>query len=806
MDLKLFTLLTALLFPLPANAQTLRVFLDEPAFPPVAQKLTVGSFFIRTNSGLFNWINNAGGRQMPMYRSNIREARENYTGKANDFLGNRPLVTSNPKGFLYASGTNVLPNFDRNLDAMRARVAAHQMIHYIRWDGVPFMATPDTSDDLFLAPTNYGTQASDASPPCAPQDRLKFAQAMGAFAAMLRANESVWRPTVWSFWQEPDHTLGDPSQPYNATNISITEAEKQANVRMLVRDFYRHLAREIRAADPDYLVGGIAQNASAAEWQGPNLDPAGPRIGGSRLGHTIDEWLSLEATNNETYPLDQFSLQLYQAEDSEAFHIPNSRYALKNIPALYHPTLSNRFDRTPIIVTEYNYKKTDLFPDWTGESKYHLDSAQFREVMENYIYFLNQPDVAYLVTKLDGDNGTTQQRRDLWLEAFGDLPEMRLAVTPTDSLNALASFSPSLGLHAFIWNPTGQAATNIVQLAGLANAGLDASQAQFFRLELNAQSNAVWTPLWAGAVSNGVAGVTQSGAETWTVSTAANDILFVAINGNPTYTPGALTRTSRLRQARYGSHNAFVPRTTARVTDRFGRLVPLRPPGMGHFDPISGTMTVGVENTNGVGLVGLALRDVPDDYLLRLDLQSLGLAPGQRGPDATLRLRVDYLDGETALKSVNLNESSFTGAGTFANVNWFPAAPEKVTMNWSFFADGAVLLPLGDWHPIGWSAANAGRRRVRLSLFLAGVPQPATLVATVTDQSRYVPATASLAGPEAIQIAWHPATNATYGIWSTTNLAQRFQLLQSGLATNEIALPSMGGSGQRYYRVTADGN
>jgi hypothetical protein len=86
------------------------------------------------------------------------------------------------------------------------------------------------------------------------------------------------------------------------------------------------------------------------------------------------------------------------------------------------------------------------------------------------------------------------------------------------------------------------------------------------------------------------------------------------------------------------------------------------------------------------------------------------------------------------------------------------------------------------------------------------VPQPATLVATVSDQSRYVPATANLAGPEAIRIAWSPATNATYSIWSTTNLARRFQLLQSGMVTNQISLPFTNGSPQCFYRVTADGN
>lgn len=769
----------------PPTAGTLTINCAAAEFPPLVQKFHGGSFFIAADNDAVDWIDHDGELQMPVYRANMRDCRENYAlnKSSSTYIGNDPAVASNPRGLLYLDGTNVMPNFDRSLDSLRARVAGHDMIHYIRWDGVPYMATL-VEDGLFRSPIMQGGKDPDGdySPPPHEDDRLKFTQAIGDFAAHLNANESEFRPTIWSFWQEPDHTLGDPSVAYGVVGMDITEEEKQQNVRMLVRDMYRHLAKEVRAADPDYRISGIAMNSSAAEWSVGNYDPNGPRIGGGRLGHTLDEWVIQEDLHDETYPLDYFSLQLYQGDDMEEFHIPNSRYAMKNLMSILHPAYSNRFDRTPVFVTEYNYVK--LTDEWAADIKYNLDDAKFREVTENWVYMLSQPDIAYATLQaVPHENLNYRSRR--WLEAYADMPELRVAAaTSSPHISAMASVDEELGFYAFLWNPTGVATSHVVQVE---SSGFDSASAVFYRCALDGSNNGIWQAKPA----------VPAGTNRWLLTMGANEIVFMANTGDPAYFPGDRVRSRKVLSANYGSHNVLVPRVNGQETDQFGRPVPPRPKGMGHYDQINGRLIVGTENATGVGLAGVVLRDVADDYLLRLDFDALGVSSA-----GTLKLRLDYMDGETALKTVEIDEASFAGTAGFGNVNWFAPAASVVSENWNFFDGGAVMLPVGSWQPAGWASADSGRRRVRISLFMAGMPIATSVVASLSDQSSYLPLAGNLEQDGTPLLNWNAANGATYSIWSTTNLLENFQLLESGLPANTYtgAIPES----SIFYKTTVD--
>ncbi|VGO13299.1 hypothetical protein PDESU_01855 [Pontiella desulfatans] len=767
------------------TAGTLTINCAAAEFPPLVQKLHGGSFFIRDDNQVVDWIDRDGELQMPIYRANMRDCRENYAlnNAPSAYIGNDPSIASNPRGLLYLDGTHVLPNFDLSLDALRAQMAGYDMIHYIRWDGAPYMATL-ADDGLFRSPIFQGGKDpdGDSSPPPHADDRLRFTQAIGDFAAHLNANESEFRPTIWSFWQEPDHTLGDPGVPYGVEGMDLTEEEKQQNIRMFVRDMYRHLALEVRAADPDYRVSGIAQNSSAAEWDLTNYDQNGPRIGGGRLGHTLDEWVMQEKLHDETYPLDYFSLQLYQGNDMEQFHIPNSRYALKNLMSVLHPAYSNRFDRTPVFITEYNYVKQD--DEWSAEIKYNLDDAKFREVTENWVYILSQPDIAY-ATLQDVPHDFMPYRCRRWLEAYADMPEMRVAADSSSAhINTLASYDPDLGLYAFIWNPSGVATSHVVQVD---NCGFDPGDTVFYRCALDGSDNGIWQAKTA----------MPAGTGRWVLTTATNEIVFMANTGDPNYFPGDRTRSRKVLSANYGSHAVLVPRINAQEIDPFGRPVPPRPKGMGHYDQINGRLTVGTDGASGVGLAGVVLRDVTDDYLLRLDLESLGISSG------SLRIRIDYLDGEDAVKSVTINEAALGGSSTFGDVNWFAEAAASVSKGWNFLAGGSVLLPLGDWKPAGWATAGSGRRRVRISLFLADVPGKAVLTAALSDQSSYAAANPAVLPSGDPFLNWEDVLDASYTVWSTTNLHENFQPVETGLPEN-VYTGSIPGK-TIFYKITADG-
>ncbi|MCF7864857.1 MAG: hypothetical protein K9L89_08710, partial [Kiritimatiellales bacterium] len=257
--------------------------LSEAAYPPLVKKFAAGGFFEKNDTAATTAIAQTGDIHLPMYRANIREPRLNYTTKTGTnkgiWLGNNP-ATGSDLGLLYKTSSGVVhPNFDLNLDNLRATVATDSMLNYIRWDGVPFLVTTNAisagvgsanDDDLFDAPSSYGPVDSSDSwdwspPPHSGNARINFASKMGEFIALMVDSEKIngdgFRPTIWAFWQEPDHCLGDPSTPYAHHSDGLTSAEKFDNIRMCVKDLYQPLSSQVKAADPDLMVSGVAQNS-----------------------------------------------------------------------------------------------------------------------------------------------------------------------------------------------------------------------------------------------------------------------------------------------------------------------------------------------------------------------------------------------------------------------------------------------------------------------------------------------------------------------------------------------------------------
>ncbi|MFE7035296.1 hypothetical protein ACFU9Y_33815 [Streptomyces sp. NPDC057621] len=149
-----------------------------------------------------------------------------------------------------------------------------------------------------------------------------------------------------------------------------------------------------------------------------------------------------------------------------------------------------------------------------------------------------------------------------------------------------------------------------------------------------------------------------------------------------------------------------------RIADQDGKV---SVPGnaYGCYDAVRAIAYAGVEGDSGTALVGAEYTGLPDQ--LRVEISADGLAARPVSSESVLGVRVDYLQDDTAVKSVlwhgDIFADSRTGplpwgrGGSTADVLVDTRALDRTQ------ADGATLvLPLETRAPSGWAAA--GRRAI----------------------------------------------------------------------------------------------
>ncbi|AQQ09186.1 Immunoglobulin I-set domain protein [Sedimentisphaera cyanobacteriorum] len=736
---------------------------SQAQYPPVVNKFSDGVFFDNTERRDHNeMIARMDEMKCLMIDSNIRESRNNYKNGSDTMIGNNPLNPNNPNGLFYIDQQGqVQANCDLNWIERRSECLSAGLLNYIRWDGVPYLANDNPDDDYFtldpfreIAPSD--PKPSDYNPPSAQADRPLFAQKMGELIEKMHDNEPDFVPTIWSFWQEVEHCLGDPT-PWD----NLTAADKMNNLEMFINDFYGNLVPLIKDIDPDYKIAGIQQNSAMSEWSSFNLISDYGTIGGSGLGNAAHFWAEMEEQNAREYPFDYLTIQSYRGTNIPSHHIPNSRFALKNLMAELHPEKINRFNKTSIFINEAKYYKTKPPESSIAEIKWLLDLADI-------------PELAYvsLNVMLRDYN---QEPRVRFLEVYNAMPEGRLAAQNSSPLNCLASFQPADGFYAFFCNDSGSAGSADITLN---NAGLTASdEAAFWKLDYD--STDMYAPSFWTAKNDAV----RIDENTWQMPYEAGEIIFMAVNGSPEIYPGQnyyqlspesslALRESKIQRGVYSCHDMYVPRKNDMTSSKWGYLTPPEPEGMGYFDQQQGRMILGVKNDSGAGCASVNLREVPEhNYFVKADFSGVGL-PSPLPQDSSLMLRLDYLSGEEAVESHIIADSSAGNPLSFDDIGWFAPGDAVYSSTSDIWNQREFILPVSSWQPAGWAEADGGLRRIRISLLLAGLSEPAALMCDFDDtitvsppeissqpESETVPAGQSvqltISGTDISEYRWH---------------------------------------------------
>ncbi|OXU13963.1 LamG-like jellyroll fold domain-containing protein [Sedimentisphaera salicampi] len=737
---------------------------SQAHYPPAVNKFSDGVFFDNTERRDHNeMIARMDEMKCLMIDSNIRESRKNYKDGSDTMIGNDPLNSSNPNGLFYIDQQGeVQANCDLNWIERRSECLSAGLLNYIRWDGVPYLANDDPADDYFNLDQFRGIPAgdpkpSDYNPPCAQADRPLFAQKMGELIEKMHDNEPDFVPTIWSFWQEVEHCLGDPTPWDN----NLTAEDKMNNLEMFINDFYGNLVPLIKDVDPDYKIAGIQQNSAMSEWSSFNLISDYGTIGGSGLGNAAHFWAEMEEQNEREYPFDYLTIQSYRGTNIPSHHIPNSRFALKNLMAELHPEKINRFNRTSVFINEAKYYKTTPPESSIAEIKWLLDLADI-------------PELAYasLNVMLRDYN---QEPRVRFLEVYSAMPEGRLAAQNSSQLGCIGSYQPEDGFYGFFYNETASSGNADISVEG---AGLSLNdEAAFWTLDYN--SSDMYAPsFWVQ--KNDVVRVDE---DTWQASYQAGEIMFMAVNGNPEINPGQSyyqlspesklsLRHSRIQRGVYSCHDMYVPRINDMTPSQWGYLTPPEPEGMGYFDQQRGRMILGVKNESGVGCASVNLREVPEhNYFVKADFSGVGL-PSPLPQDSSLLLRLDYLNGEEVVESHIVGDSSAANPLSFDDIGWFAPGNAVYSSASEIWNQREFILPVSSWQPVGWAEADGGVRRIRISLLLAGLNEPAALMCDFDDtitvsppeitsqpESKTVPAGQSvqltISGSDISEYRWH---------------------------------------------------
>lgn len=628
---------------------TVTVVVDfaSTAFPPSVRKLGVNAQWNESNPTDFTAIDVASAIGAPMVAGLV----ETKYGPS-DVPG--PTSTLGPDPLFFRDGGNVETRTDADLTALRAAVRDGGMINLLQLAGTP------TTDGVFAVDGKLEAPSNGNFYPM-PEDATELAEAFAAFAKTLASSDHA--PTLFCFWQEPDHTLG--------ANLT----REQSLARYL--DFYAAVGPALRAVDRDFMVAGVQQNASAGLSGGGKID-------GADYGTWTGMLLGREATDGVRYPLDYVTLQNYKGDRTLEI-VQNTRVAYAD----------ERFQLAPILFNEWDLDKgADFDTSYDSPARLVAFAARMGAIYD-------QPDVAYAL---------------LMRNLFAQSP---LAFPIVEWLCGMSPFRRVLAL--------GDAAEGLAGIASGDDASLailvwnDGEGDRPVTFDLQRMSPALVASGGAITIETLSRGAPESTRTVPLTSTElALDPVVVPRGGVVMVRVGSDVPQSAIRQARYARDRRWV-----------GRRADGSPPrGMGHFDVRDGSLVVAVDGEGGVGVCGVVLADLPAVGAV------LGAAIGTSGeltsPSAFLALRVDYLEGNATTKTVWIRDS-VVGAIAMPPMlpGWPPAGPAETTS--AELVAGRVTFPVGAEAPASWSTADAGARRIEVSLWLAGAEGPATVRARLDD-------------------------------------------------------------------------
>lgn len=667
---------------------TISVRFDETQFPPTTHKFgfnATWSYEDQENKDAINAAANAGA---PMAAALVVTKPDPY--KSPDPQDNSAL-----KGLFTEKDHVIQGHANSHLTNLRRQSADKGMVNFLQIAGTPnylgFTFNPTSEKPA------HGNWYS------LPNELPTLSGAFGSFVdAIYSADHAA---TVWSFWQEPEHTLDK--------RLSIEESVSH------YLDFFTLVGPELRVRNPDAVVAGIQMNCSSGE-SSPN-----PRHHSqaetSKFKAFAQMLLKREAAHQTHYPLDYLTIQNYRGEHS-AICVKNSRMAFA----------ASRFNTTPLIFNEWDFdiprneQRIDRKAHFDHQYNRPEDVVKLAGLLKDLI---DQPDVSYVL---------------LMRDVFRSKP---LAYAPLAFINSMSELRRPLSLPANL-------SASQQTLEGLA-AGDDGSMQlilwnhdrthdQLLDLDLMALGKGLVGPDKTINITT-LKPIEDNGRWSWEQKTivlkseqstlAHKDLRipslgFVMIQGGAVQSDKGLSQLGK--QARYIRQENWIDRGEHNHGEA--------PHGMGHYEVRTGSLIASADGQSSLGMVGVLLGGFNanatriDTATLRIDIDASGLASADRTSSrvasAAMAIRMEYLDGDKSLGTYTYQSPSF---------HW----PEQVVAKNALLSLGGeqlvlqngtqLVLEVGKHAPESWATADGGAHRMMVSLVVVASEGPATVRARLSD-------------------------------------------------------------------------
>lgn len=575
-------------------------------------------------------------------------------------------------GLLTREGATIQGHANPHLTRLRRQVAERGMMGFLQLAGAPTQVGL-TFDPLASKPAHGNWYPL-------PAETAALSQGFASLVDAILGAEPA--PTVWCFWQEPEHTLD--------RRLGIPESIGR------YLDFFTTVGPALRARQRDALVAGIQMNGSGGE------SSLRARAEPSKFRTFAEALMAREAAQGRRFPLDFITIQNYRGEHS-AICVANARKAFA----------AARFNEAPLLFNEWDFDiprdERPIDREAHFEAQYNRPEGVMR-LAGLLKELVDQPDLSYVL---------------LMRDVFRSRP---LAFAPVAFLNAMSELRRPLAFQGGHPGLDGLAAGDAASLQVILW-NTDAARDQVLDLDLRALGAQVRGPGRSLRVRTLRAPADPAKGswveQTRVVAAEGPDLglsrLIVPSQGFLLLEGGTAAPAQPPARMRFLRQRNWI--------DRGERNQGEAPHGMGHYEVRSGSLIASADGPGGFGRIGVVLGAAggPDPARLAVDLE----ASDPAGLAGAAGLRVEYLDGDRTLGSLSFLDPAFRWP---ADAAMAPAAEAAGSETRIPLRSGTRLVLEIDGHaPKGWATADGGARRVLLTLGVAGTKGHFTVRARLGD-------------------------------------------------------------------------
>lgn len=687
---------------------------SSAAFPPTVNKLGFNSFWnaATNDGGLDAWtIARSAAYRAPMIAGLIEpkslvnvlgyhDAYEEYAGKATpaeldadgSTLWDRAGGVTSMLFQRTASGVEARVPADAELIALRTQANASGLVNFLQISGTPGTPQPgnrypttDSFDNGLFTLTGTPTTGGNWYPLPANADFPELAHAFATLPAALGPETR----TIYGFWQEPSHTISESLS-------AQTSIEKYTKL-------YAQIGSQLVARCP---LG----TCSLAGAQLNSNDGDSTAADGFRYRMFMDALRAQRLANpGVAMPLDYFTIQNYSAQWNDNI-LDNARIALGTDSAF-----------TPVLMNEWDYCVNVRDGDGCGPELARFADRYEGPAAWNALHWLkdslDRPDVSHVLVreKVLRDRDVTGAPYYPWSQVpilfLGSMSEFRRPTSQAIPELPVIAAGDADQLELLAWNEG--VAARVLPLsftslpASLVGQTLYIKRISKAIRDVRCPGNADVmdanhaVTCWEDAVPPLV--LSDRAVSLGEIPIGVGEVVMMFAGAPPAYASTVFAQSF----VREDSHvhrdgTTRAPRETA------------------HFDPRTGSITVGVQ-AGGFGVGRMLLEHTPG--ALAITTRSAGL--GIRHPEQVVAgVRVDYLDDSGSLiRSVLFRDGRWpTNSVPWADFEW-PTATDHQDVTSELCGagcddgdGGVVSLDLAGHAPAGWGSG----RHTRVGVVVAG--------------------------------------------------------------------------------------